>query len=1216
MFIVIKDGTDFIRFDLEEVSLPYIYSGVEITKESEGYFFHLKKGFSFSDGGNSRKIELRKYVIRRKELFNDLEIYVYESGKGFDDYALYNNVPFILADNKKAPVICCDPYLENTHLYLKNGQISTNSSCLLLNGRIYENEILKDGDKLSLLNFVFFYYEDFLYMNSFMVENRLQKKTVPETVVRYENSRPVTSTRFLPVKKELEIEKIREYHPLKPVRQRKMIFQIGPSITMSMAMLSIAGINVYNNYQNDQPLLNSLVYILMPVTMLLSGVLWPVLSGRSEKKTITREIRKKKEEYLNYLQAYEQRLIRNIDEHLKQEREYFFEGEICEDRLFYITDKSDMFLNVSVGFITGKKETEFRDTDDEDVNEGLNRIRYRLNNMENFPYYLDLIKHRSVSICSDLSKKAYLMKRFLLELSAKYHYDDFYLAIYSEDLSIFREFFGLPQLIFGNTRLTFNKKRELQELNSLKLEKPLVLLACDHVDFVFSNQEIRTVCFTDDRNRIYKDSEVFIEYLDNEGCIYGERRIPFTYEENDIAFSEYTRTLSLYGNIALINKAIGFKDIFADLDIASFYKEKQSGLRADFATIGDELLSFDLHESKEGPHGLIGGSTGSGKSELIVSLLLSLCIRYRPDYLNIILIDYKGGGIKESLSYMGESLPHIVASIDNLEADIFERLIVAIDFECRKRQQLFKELSDKEMTSIMNIDDYLDNDHRKYGLPDIAHLLIVVDEFAELKKENPEIIRELISFSRIGRSLGVHLILATQRPSGVIDDEIWSNSHFKIALKVLSDKDSNDIIKSRDAAYLNGPGEFYLSVDDSLLKAKAVYSKRDINNGEAHEVSLLDNRLRPLKKKSVKKNKPFTEAAYIVNSILGISTQLNVSAAKLDFHKAPAKSRKELLDRYGESSGMVLGEADDYLNARRYLLKVPANENIFIYSTRKRELETLLNQIGRRCIVIASARYGGGMICDSLLYDEGEDISFLFSKLLKEDADLVLVIEDLNCLLSYNEGYASSLYQLLRRKASGKLNIIAISRQSAITFKLLNCFKHKYIIEAYDNQDVMNIFTGHCEYKGNSFFFDEKIISFVPYLEEDIRKTKRKHPPYIERIPEHIPFEKKNGSALLGYGIQSRKAVYLKKEEKLLAVSTDPDTVTALQEVFRDCSNIKVMLYDRKAAREEYDRYLWIGDSLYNQRLFYVEGKDELQEGEAYYAHGNKGEVIRIIDHE
>ena len=1216
MFIVIKDGTAFIRLNTEELSLPYAYSGIEIIKEDDEYCFLLKKGFRFPEGDDKRKIEIKKYVIRHKDPFNDIEVYVYENDKGFNDYVLCNNVPFIFADNPKAPVISFDPYLKNTHLYLKNGQINTNYDCLLLNGKIYDHEILKDGDRISLLNFIFYYYEGFLYMNSFLVENRLQKRKFREEICRYESNRPKVSTSYLPARKELEIEKLKEYAPVKPLKQRKAIFQIGPSITMSMAMLSIAAINVYNNYLNSQPWLNSLVYILMPVTMLLSGVLWPLLSGNSEKKANRKEMEEKKNAYLDYLLEYEQRLKRNIADYLKQEHSYYFEGTVDEDGLFHITDKSERFLDISVGLVTAGKDLEFRESEDEDVNEGLRRIRYRLGNIENCPYFLNMLKHRTVSICSPRTKKAYLMKKFLLELSGSYHYDDFYLAIYSEDLSIFKEFFSLPQLIFNNTRLTLNKKRELQELNSLKLDKPLVLLAYDHIDFVFTNREIRILYFTNDRNRLYKDSEVFIEYLDDGGFIYDEDRIPFTCKEEDIAFFEYTRLLSPYQNIAFTGRTITFSDVFPDLNILSFYKEKQLGLRADFATIGKELLSFDLHETREGPHGLIGGSTGSGKSELIVSLLLSLCVRYRPDYLNIILIDYKGGGIRESLSYKGESLPHIIASIDNLEPDIFERLIVAIDFECKKRQRLFKVLSDKAMTPVMNIDDYLDNEYAGYGLPGMAHLLIVVDEFAELKKENPEIIRKLISFSRIGRSLGVHLLLATQRPSGIIDDEIWSNSHFKIALKVLSDKDSNDIIKSKDAAYLHNPGEFCLAVDDNLLKAKAIYSKRDINNGDAYEVSLLDNRLNLLKKKVLKKDNPFTEAACITDKIIETSNSLGIMPGTLSFSKPDSLSIEELRNKYEEDEGLILGEIDDYLNAALGILKIPDEENAFIFSGRRKETDGILNNIRKDTVVIGSRKYRNAHIRDSLLYEDSDDIQYLFDKLLKDSSDITLVIEDLSCLLSYKEEYSSSLYQLLRRSSQTSLRMIVLSRQSSVSFKLLNCFKHKYAIDIHDRQDLLNIFSSYSEYKGSSFFFDVKTVSFIPYREEEFREEDIFGKPYIEHIPEKVGMKKKGGSVLLGYDINSRQEVYHRKQEDLLISSYDEGAIRQFRKLYKDCPGVEVTLYDKELHKEGHNSYLWIGEGLYNQRLFYVDGKEEPGADEAYYLKGNKGRILKVIDHE
>ena len=99
----------------------------------------------------------------------------------------------------------------------------------------------------------------------------------------------------------------------------------------------------------------------------------------------------------------------------------------------------------------------------------------------------------------------------------------------------------------------------------------------------------------------------------------------------------------------------------------------------------------------------------------------------------------------------------------------------------------------------------------------IPHLFIISDEFAELKKEQPEFMKELVSAARIGRSLGVHLILATQKPTGVVDDQIWSNSKFKLCLKVQNEGDSKEVLKTPDAASITLPGRAYLQVGNNEI---------------------------------------------------------------------------------------------------------------------------------------------------------------------------------------------------------------------------------------------------------------------------------------------------------------------------------------------------------------------------------------------------------------
>ena len=137
------------------------------------------------------------------------------------------------------------------------------------------------------------------------------------------------------------------------------------------------------------------------------------------------------------------------------------------------------------------------------------------------------------------------------------------------------------------------------------------------------------------------------------------------------------------------------------------------------------------------------------------------------------------------------------------------RALASIRSELSRRQRLFQDCH------VNHIHDY----HRLFQLGEAAEpvpeLFLISDEFAELKKEQPEFMKELVSAARIGRSLGVHLILATQQPAGVVDEQIWTNSNFKIALKLQNESDSREILKTADAAGITRAGRAYLKVGNT-----------------------------------------------------------------------------------------------------------------------------------------------------------------------------------------------------------------------------------------------------------------------------------------------------------------------------------------------------------------------------------------------------------------
>ena len=243
--------------------------------------------------------------------------------------------------------------------------------------------------------------------------------------------------------------------------------------------------------------------------------------------------------------------------------------------------------------------------------------------------------------------------------------------------------------------------------------------------------------------------------------------------------------------------------------------DSTQSLKAEVGVDSDgDLINLDLHEKYHGPHGLIAGMTGSGKSEFIITYILSMAINYSPDDVAFILIDYKGGGLAGAFEnkVTGVYLPHLAGTITNLDKAEMDRTLVSIDSEIKRRQKVFNDARDVLGESTIDIYKYQRFYHEGKLTEPVPHLFIICDEFAELKSQQPDFMDNLISVARIGRSLGVHLILATQKPSGVVNDQIWSNTKFRVCLKVQDTSDSNEMLKRPEAASIKQTGRFYLQV--------------------------------------------------------------------------------------------------------------------------------------------------------------------------------------------------------------------------------------------------------------------------------------------------------------------------------------------------------------------------------------------------------------------
>lgn len=228
----------------------------------------------------------------------------------------------------------------------------------------------------------------------------------------------------------------------------------------------------------------------------------------------------------------------------------------------------------------------------------------------------------------------------------------------------------------------------------------------------------------------------------------------------------------------------------------------QRSLIAVVGMCADEPTAIDL--VTDGPHALIAGTTGSGKSELLRTLVASLAANYPPDLCNFVLIDYKGASAFAECAL----LPHTVGMVTDLDPGTAKRALVCLEAELKRRERLLLSAGAEDLIAYAA---------RSTSTP-LPRLVVVIDEFATLAKDLPDFVTALIDVAQRGRSLGVHLILATQRPTGAVNDNIRANTNLRIALRVHDAADSTDVLGVSSAASIGrrtpgrallrtGPGE-------------------------------------------------------------------------------------------------------------------------------------------------------------------------------------------------------------------------------------------------------------------------------------------------------------------------------------------------------------------------------------------------------------------------
>lgn len=490
------------------------------------------------------------------------------------------------------------------------------------------------------------------------------------------------------------------------------------------------------------------------------------------------------------------------------------------------------------------------------------------------------------------------------------------------------------------------------------------------------NYGFSTIIIDDKITNLPEKCEIFIKLYDNEGELINNKDLNniVKFQFNNMSKIDYELISKKLANIpiefkdsdeGLLPNKLGFLEMYdvgkiEQLNALARWKNSNPMLNLS-AIVGigksGEKVSIDLHEKYHGPHGLIAGMTGSGKSEFIITYILSMALNYHPYEVQFILIDYKGGGLAGAFENknIGLKLPHLVGTITNLDANEIKRSLASIESELKRRQALFNKARELSGESTIDIYKYQKMYRNKIVEEPVSHLFIISDEFAELKNQQPEFMEQLISTARIGRSLGVHLILATQKPSGVVDPQIWSNTRFRVCMRVQDKSDSQEVIKCNDAAYLKQTGRFYFQVgyNEVFILGQAAWAggkylpmdkvnktidtSIDFINNVGYSIKNVETKI----KKEVNTNITGEELLNIVKYLSQIAKEQNIKCKPLWLEKIPEDIRVETLaTKYNYVKedyiiNPIIGEYDVPSKQEQKLLTLPLTKegNALVYGS-------------------------------------------------------------------------------------------------------------------------------------------------------------------------------------------------------------------------------------------------------------------------------------------
>lgn len=899
-----------------------------------------------------------------------------------------------------------------------------------------------------------------------------------------------------------------------------LALMLGPSLTMGLTSLSTGLLAVSNVISNGGEITQALPTLMMSVSMLLGTVLWPILTKKHEKKTRIISEKKRQEKYLAYLDSVRDEIKRKSKEQSDILQENLITLEECADRIAEeksnlweraIGHSDFLKLRLGLGNLPLDADVKFPEKkftmEDDNLQDAMFSLGAEPKELVNVPVSVSLVDNMTVGIFGEYIQTVNMIKSLILQMISLHSYDELkiilmcdendkdewrfarfiphfwdndktirFIATNADEVKEISAYIEknilsrgdvsnqdytelLPYYVVISTSKTLSEKCEsLQQLLKYKNNRAFsILLSAPELKDL--PKETKTVIFANaDKSKMFDREDTT-----GKNVAFAADKVNDASINNlgqDIANIELDLSTQRYSLPSMIT----FLEMFnvgkiEHLNSLTRWKENNPTITLQTPIGVDSYggaFNLDLHEKFHGPHGLVAGMTGSGKSEFIITYILSLAVNYHPDEVAFILIDYKGGGLTGAFEDedRGIKLPHLAGTITNLDGAAVKRSLISIQSELRRRQAIFNEARKVSNEGTMDIYKYQQLYRDKVVSEPVPHLFIISDEFAELKTQQPEFMEQLISAARIGRSLGVHLILATQKPSGVVDDQIWSNSKFRICLKVQEKADSQDMIKCPDAAELSQTGRFYLQVGFNELFALgqsawcgAEYIPTDtVEKSVDNSIQVVDNlgrtmmKLKPSKKKVISGSK-VKQIVSIVKYLSDLATEEKIKVRPLWLDPIPEliyvedlENKYSIVDK-GATLNPVVGEYDDPFNQKQGVLTVPFSSegNCLVYGAtgngkttflttlcysliknhNAEELNIYIMDFGSETLkVFDKAPQVGGVVVSS---DEEKTINFL--KMLHQEIE-----KRRNLFSEYGGDYASYI------KNSGKTipNIVVL----------------------------------------------------------------------------------------------------------------------------------------------------------------------------------------------